>query len=117
MPEQLSFDTARSAVLSMDYQAGIVSIYAKDQEDLLTRAASELAAWPCASYTFRWGFVPAFQRLARAILYSAPSRDPLNTRGSSKARLVLFIPELLHRGTILSSPNTASAPSQARIWT
>lgn len=42
MPEQLSFDTARSAVLSMDYQAGIVSIYAKDQEDLLTRAASVL---------------------------------------------------------------------------
>lgn len=42
MPTQLSFDPARSAVLSMDYQAGIVSIYAKDQEGLLARAANVL---------------------------------------------------------------------------
>jgi len=41
MPAQLSFDPARTAVLSMDLQAGIVSIYVKDQE-LLTRAASVL---------------------------------------------------------------------------
>jgi nicotinamidase-related amidase len=36
-----SFDPARSAVLSMDYQTAIVSIYAKDP-DLLTRAAGVL---------------------------------------------------------------------------
>ena len=37
-----SFETARTAVLSMDYQAGIVSIYAKDRETVLTRAQSVL---------------------------------------------------------------------------
>jgi nicotinamidase-related amidase len=41
MPAQLSFDPARAAVLSMDLQAGVVSLYVKDQE-LLTRAASVL---------------------------------------------------------------------------
>jgi nicotinamidase-related amidase len=41
MPTQLSVDPARTAVLSMDLQAGIVSLYVKDQE-LLTRAASVL---------------------------------------------------------------------------
>lgn len=41
MPARLSFDPARTAVLSMDLQAGIVSIYVKDQ-DLLARAASVL---------------------------------------------------------------------------
>jgi nicotinamidase-related amidase len=37
-----SFDTARTAVLSMDLQTGIVSIYAKGQADLVTRVASVL---------------------------------------------------------------------------
>jgi len=37
-----SIDTARTAVLSMDLQAGIVSIYAKGQADLVNRAASLL---------------------------------------------------------------------------
>ena len=41
MPTQLSFDPARSAVLSMDLQTGIVSIYAKDSE-FVARAASVL---------------------------------------------------------------------------
>jgi nicotinamidase-related amidase len=40
MTSTLSFDPARSAVLSMDYQSGIVSAYAGDQEVLLARAAS-----------------------------------------------------------------------------
>ena len=41
MPAQLSLDPARTTVLSMDLQVGIVSIYLKDQE-LLTRAANVL---------------------------------------------------------------------------
>jgi nicotinamidase-related amidase len=41
MPAQLSFDPARSAVLSMDLQTAVVAIYAKDQQDpLLARVAS-----------------------------------------------------------------------------
>ena len=42
MEKPVSFDIARTAVLSMDLQTGIVSIYAKGQADLLTRVASVL---------------------------------------------------------------------------
>jgi|ERR1700693_337585 len=42
MTTQLAIDQVRSAVLSMDMQTGIVSIYAKDQEGLTARAASVL---------------------------------------------------------------------------
>jgi len=42
MPPQVSFDPARSAVLSLDNQSAIVSIYARDQPELLTRAAAIL---------------------------------------------------------------------------
>jgi nicotinamidase-related amidase len=38
----LSFDTAHAAVLSMDLQTAIVSIYAKGDSDLITRAAKVL---------------------------------------------------------------------------
>src|SRR5215475_7995724 len=39
---QTSIDPVRSAVLSMDLQAGIVSIYARNDEGFVTRAASVL---------------------------------------------------------------------------
>ena len=43
MTERLSFDPARTAVLCMDFQAGIVSIYAGGrQEELLARAGGLL---------------------------------------------------------------------------
>lgn len=41
MPNQFSFDPSRSAVLSMDLQTAIVSIYVEDQE-LLSRAGNVL---------------------------------------------------------------------------
>ena len=40
----LSFDTAHAAVLSMDLQTAIVSIYAKGDSGLITRAANVLKA-------------------------------------------------------------------------
>lgn len=43
MTNQFLFDPARTAVLSMDMQAGLVSIFAKDQPDFAERAASVLA--------------------------------------------------------------------------
>lgn len=43
MTEQLSFDSARTAVLCMDFQGGIVAAYGKEPEALLARAASVLA--------------------------------------------------------------------------
>lgn len=42
MASQLTLNPARSAVLSMDFHTSIVSIYVKDQEALLARAASVL---------------------------------------------------------------------------
>jgi nicotinamidase-related amidase len=42
MAEKFSLDVARSAVLGMDCQAGIVSIYGKYQEGLIDRAAKVL---------------------------------------------------------------------------
>jgi nicotinamidase-related amidase len=42
MTNQVSFDPARSAVLSMDLQSAIVSIYTQGKGDLLVRAASVL---------------------------------------------------------------------------
>jgi nicotinamidase-related amidase len=42
MTEPISFDPARTAVLSMDNQTGIMASYAKDQEALVARDASVL---------------------------------------------------------------------------
>jgi nicotinamidase-related amidase len=42
MPAPLSFDPARTAILCMDYQTAILSIYAKDPDALLARAAGVL---------------------------------------------------------------------------
>ena len=44
MPEQPSFDRARTAVLIMDYQVGIVAMYAAGSEAALERSAMLLAA-------------------------------------------------------------------------
>jgi nicotinamidase-related amidase len=42
MSKQISYEAARTAVLSMDNQVGIVASYAKDQEALIARGASVL---------------------------------------------------------------------------
>jgi len=42
MPQQPPWDPARTAVLSMDLQSGIVSTYAKDRPGMLSQAASVL---------------------------------------------------------------------------
>ena len=44
METQFSFNFAHTALLAMDCQSGIVSIYAQPQEEFLSRAASVLAA-------------------------------------------------------------------------
>lgn len=42
--EAMGFDIARTAILAMDCQAGIVSIYAKPAEEFVQRAANVLSA-------------------------------------------------------------------------
>jgi nicotinamidase-related amidase len=75
MPKPVSFDVARSAVLSMDLQTAIVSIYAGDQPDLLARASSVLkrarSAGMCVVHV-QVGFRPNFPEISpRNTLLSA----------------------------------------------
>ena len=75
MAVQLSLDPARSAVLSMDYQTAIVSIYARDQQALLARAASVLQQARSSRMTVihvQVGFRPSFPEVSpRNLLLSA----------------------------------------------
>ena len=75
MSTQLSFNPARSAVLSMDYQTAIVSIYIKDQEDILINAASALKGARNFGMTIihvQVGFRPNFPEISpRNLLLSA----------------------------------------------
>jgi len=75
----LSIDPAHSAVLSMDYQLSIVSVYVKDQA-LLLRAASILTAARNAAMTVihvRVGFRPNFPEVnPRNTLLSAIKNSP-----------------------------------------
>jgi nicotinamidase-related amidase len=76
---QLSFDAARSAVLCMDYQAGIVSNFEKDQE-LLPRAAGVLKQARSASIPVIYvqvGFRPNFPEISpRNLAFSAIKTSP-----------------------------------------
>jgi nicotinamidase-related amidase len=77
---QFSFDPARSAVLSMDYQAGIVSIYAKGQEAMLARAASVLQGARRAGMLVihvQVGFRPGLPEISsRNLLFGAIKASP-----------------------------------------
>jgi len=79
MTAHLSLDPAHSALLCMDYQTGIVSIYAKDQ-DLLPRAASVLIQARGAGMTVIYvqvGFRPNFPEISSSnVLLSAIRNSP-----------------------------------------
>jgi nicotinamidase-related amidase len=63
MGTDISFDTAHTALLAMDCQAGIVSIYAKPPEEFVERAASVLRAARKAAMPvvhIKVGFRPGF---------------------------------------------------------
>jgi nicotinamidase-related amidase len=77
----MSFDPVRSAVLSMDYQSGIVSIYAgNQQEELLSRAASVLTQARACGMTIihiQVGFRPNLPEISpRNLLLSAIKNSP-----------------------------------------
>lgn len=79
MATQLSLDPARSAVLSMDYQTGIVSAYIKDQ-DLLPSSASVLKQARSSGMTVihvQVGFRPKFPEInPRNALLNAIKNSP-----------------------------------------
>jgi nicotinamidase-related amidase len=76
----MTFDVARTAVLAMDCQAGIVSIYAKPQEDFLARAARVLAAARATAMPIvhvQVGFRPGLPEVsARNKLFGAIKANP-----------------------------------------
>ncbi len=81
MPSAVPFDPVHSAVLCMDYQAGIVSIYAKGQQDeLLARAANVLGRARRAGATVIYvhvGFRPGLPEIgSRNPLFAAIKASP-----------------------------------------
>jgi nicotinamidase-related amidase len=79
MPAQLSFDPVHSAVLSMDFHAGLVSSYVRDQ-DVLLRAASILRAARSSGATVihvQVGFRAKFPEISpRNTLFNALRNSP-----------------------------------------
>ncbi len=77
----ISLDPARSAILCMDFQTGIVSIYAKEQQEALTaRAASLLDRGRRAGATVIYvqvGFRPGLPEIgSRNALFAAIKASP-----------------------------------------
>ncbi len=80
MTAQLSFDPARTAVLSMDNQTGILAAYVKDYEALIARGASVLerarTLGMCVIH-IRVGFRPGFPEVSsRNVLFGAIRSSP-----------------------------------------
>jgi nicotinamidase-related amidase len=75
MPEKLPIDRSRSAVLIMDYQAGIVGGYATDQDTLLKKAGRVLTQARRAGIKVVYialGFRPAYPEVSpRNAIFSA----------------------------------------------
>src|SRR5215469_16133532 len=73
-------DTSHTAVLAMDCQVGIVSAYAKPQEEFIARAASVLAAARQAAMTvihIQVGFRPGLPEVGgRNKLFAAIKASP-----------------------------------------
>ncbi|HMG34052.1 MAG TPA: isochorismatase family cysteine hydrolase [Blastocatellia bacterium] len=78
--DSASIDAARCAVLSMDLQAGIVSVYAKDNETLIRQASSVLDRARAAGITVihvRVAFRPGLPEVSdRNQLFSAIKGSP-----------------------------------------
>lgn len=80
MPLEPALNPARTAVLSMDMQAGIVSIYAGNQDEFTSRAAGILARCRDRGMTIvhiQVGFRPGFPEISpRNQLFSAIRNSP-----------------------------------------
>jgi nicotinamidase-related amidase len=80
MGSEIKFDIAHTAVLAMDCQAGIVSIYAEPQEEFLGRAASVLRAARKSGMTVihvQVGFRPGLPEVSsRNTLFAALKSNP-----------------------------------------
>ena len=84
MTPQPSFDIARTALLAMDCQAGIVSVYAKPPEEFTARATAVLRAARPAGMTLihvQVGFRPGLPEVSeRNKLFGAVKSNPLHQK-------------------------------------
>lgn len=80
MPGALSFEIPRTALLAMDCQTGVVSVYAKPQEEFLKRAAGVLHAARSAGMTViqvQVGFRPGLPEVSgRNKLFASIKASP-----------------------------------------
>jgi len=115
-----NIDASRTALLSMDLQIAIVSIYTKNEPDFISRVGHVLEEARKNSLRVmhvQTGFRPAFPKSTRAINSLAPLRIRRNGNSSSRDLQAQFMPKLLHKATRSSSPSTASAPLLEQTWT
>ncbi|HTB97492.1 MAG TPA: isochorismatase family cysteine hydrolase [Terracidiphilus sp.] len=80
METNLTFDSTRTAVLAMDCQAGVVSMYVQPPDEFLSRASSVLAAARTAGMTvihIQVGFRPGLPEVSsRNKLFGALKSNP-----------------------------------------
>ena len=119
MPAAFQIDPARTAVLSMDCQTGIVSIYTKDDKDaFLVRAASVLNHARAAGMTIihvQVGFRPGLPRSAPETFFSAPLNPPRSIKSCFRSRSAQSHLSLPRKRAKSLSPSIASALSPAPI--
>ena len=119
MEDSLAFEPNRAAVLSMDLQTGIVSIYAKDDPALPNRAAKVLEGCRNRGMSVihvQVGFRPGLPEVSlRNPLFGAvKGRHSIsNSSWDQRAR---FTQPWLRKAMTLSSPNTGSTPLPAQTW-
>lgn len=118
MPARFPLYPAHTAVLSMDCQSGIVSIYVKDEKDaFLGRIATVLSHARAAGMTVihvQVGFRPGLPEVSSRNVLSARSSPHPNIRNCSNRPLERFPPRSLPKTGKSSLPNIVSALSPER---
>jgi nicotinamidase-related amidase len=93
-----TFDRAHAAVLAMDVQAGIVSIYAKPRQEYLDRSSAVLRAARNAGLTVifvRMGFRPGLPEVSDSNkLFAAIKANPEHQKLFTDDRISAIHPEL-----------------------
>ena len=120
MTDTLTIDPARTAVLSMDCQLGIVSIYTREAKDaFLARVASVLKHARSTGMTIihiRVGFRPGFPEISsRNALFGAIASPHSNTSNYSANRWERSRMPSHPKSMRSLSPSTESVLSRARI--
>jgi nicotinamidase-related amidase len=110
MAVDVSLDPARTAVLSMDMQAGILALYAGDQEGFTQRAAQVLRRARDCGMTIihvQVGFRPGFPEIGTRNRFSPRSGIPSSASASFRGRRARSIQPSRRLARTSSLPNIA----------